>query len=121
MDEDSWSFLTLIINLFGSKRQIARRRFIQGYALIFEGIAFFVDPQNSSLLYAASPSEDESESRMNLIVSEVVRVLPTFVAEHSHLGSALVNRKLVIRMIRSYRDKQGEFVREVSLDWDMLN
>ncbi len=119
--EDSRSLIDVIVDLFTTDRHRKLRRFLRGHAILFHGISFFIDPENDSFLYAASPSEDKSDQRMNLVVAEVVRVLPEFVSSNSYLDKVLVNRKVVVRMIHSYYDNQKQFDRETILDWDLLN
>ncbi len=121
VEDDSWSWLNLVTNLFGTRRQIARRRFLNGYAIICEGISFYIDPNDATILYAASPSREHSDSCMNLIVSEVIRLAPRFAAEHGYMKSVLNGRKLRIRMIDSYRSNQSEFVREECVDLEMFD
>ncbi|GAB5403925.1 MAG: hypothetical protein Aurels2KO_21560 [Aureliella sp.] len=119
-DDASLSILDLIRYLFSSKEQRGRARFARGYVILFEGIAFFVDPQNPSVLYAASPSQDFSDKRMNLIIAEVARLAPEFMGAYPYLNSLLVGRSIVVRLIEKYGDKQAEFVREEPLDLDLL-
>ena len=57
---------------------------------------------------------------MNLIVSEVIRVLPSFLADNPEVHTHLRGRKLVVRMINSYTDKQTELRNEIVLNWDIL-
>lgn len=119
--DESWSWLSLLAGLIGTEKQGARRQFARGEMIIFEGIAFFVDPSDDSLLYAASPSAETSDVRMNLIVAEIVRLVPQFAASHEYLQAILLNRKVAVCMVNSYGDKHAEFVREVLLDLDLLS
>ncbi len=95
--------------------------FANGDAIICDGVAFFIDPEDPSVAYAASPSAEHSERRMNLIVAEVIRVLPAFLTEYPELRPQLAGRKLSIRMIDNYTDTQAVFRRELALEWDILN
>ncbi|NNE00444.1 MAG: hypothetical protein HKN47_24260 [Pirellulaceae bacterium] len=95
--------------------------FANGEAIICHGLAFFIDPDNASVLYAASPSSVHTPQRMNLVVAEAIRVLPTFLADHPKLHAQLRSRKLIVRLIDSYECKQSEYQREVALEWDILD
>lgn len=119
--EGSRSIWTMLAELFSSGEQIAKRRFIEGYAILFQGVAFFVYPKEPTVLYAASPSSVTTESRMNLIVVEVVRLLPEFLAAYPNLQDVVANRKVVVRMIGSYDRIQAEFLREVELELRLLD
>ncbi|TWU48525.1 hypothetical protein Poly51_44250 [Rubripirellula tenax] len=96
-------------------------RFIDGQAIVFCGIAFFVDPDESSRLYAASPTATNTIERMQLITSEVIRHLPHFLAEHQNLHKFLQGRKIVVRMVESYAGLQTTCLREDPIDWDILS
>ena len=63
--------------------------FAQGRATICEGIAFHLDPQDAHKAYAVSPSSDISDERLNVIVEEVVRIFPKFLAENPDLEPLL--------------------------------
>lgn len=106
--------------LFGGSHAPSRT-FADGRALICEGIAFFIDPANPSVAYAASPSEDHSSDRMNLIVSETIRVLPMFLADHPEVHEHLRERKLTVRMVDSYADARSACSRETPLEWNILD
>ncbi|TWT76753.1 hypothetical protein CA13_72510 [Planctomycetes bacterium CA13] len=90
--------------------------FAEGHAIICDGLAFFIDPDDASVLYAASPSVNTSDERMDLIVREAVRVLPIFLADYPAVLPIILGRKLIVRMIRRYQDKQAEYIRQVQLD-----
>lgn len=105
---------------FRSPPQQREPNFSAGDAIIFEGIAFFIDPNDTAIAYAASPAADHGDRSMNLIIAETIRILPSFLAEHSDLQSHLVGRKLCVRMIDSYTDDRSEFHREHLLEWDLL-
>ncbi|TWU37775.1 hypothetical protein Q31b_45640 [Novipirellula aureliae] len=61
---------------FSSKGPIVISRpapnFAGGEAIICEGIAFFVNLEEPSRLYAASPSTDTSDQRMDFILAEAI-------------------------------------------------
>jgi hypothetical protein len=95
--------------------------FADGQAFVCEGIAFFIDPANPLVAYAASPSTDHSSLRMNLIVSEAVRVLPLFLADHPEVREPLRGRKLIVRMVNSYADACSAYRCETALEWNILD
>ncbi|MGB7325986.1 MAG: hypothetical protein WBD31_14020 [Rubripirellula sp.] len=86
--------------------------FSKGDAIIYDGISFFVDPGDRKILFAASPSSDHSDQRMDLITAEVMRVLPGFLGEYPSLQRRLRGRKLMVRMIESYQSRQVDYVRQ---------
>lgn len=87
-----------------------------GDAIICDGITFFVDPDNLLDLYAASPSDDTSERRMELIIAESVRVVPLLLTDHPRLRALISRRRIVARMILRYSDSQAECIRQVTTD-----
>jgi hypothetical protein len=95
--------------------------FTQGDPIICCGIAFFIDPANATVAYAASPSAEVSEQRMNLVVSESLRALPLFLADHPELHACLRGRRLTIRLIDQYLDIPSRFQREVVLEAGFLD
>lgn len=106
---------------FGGLHPARSPVFADGGVLICEGIAFFIDPANPSVAYAASPSGDHSSDCMNLIVSEAIRVLPLFLADHPEVHEHLRGRKLTVRMVKSYEDASSEYTRETPLEWNILD
>lgn len=58
---------------------------------------------------------------MNLIVSEAIRVLPLFLADHPEVHEHLRGRKLTVRMVKSYEDASSEYTRETPLEWNILD
>lgn len=95
--------------------------FASGDAFICDGIAFFIRPDNTDLVYAASPTSVFDDQRMNLIVAEVIRVLPNFLLDYPHLHAVLRGRKLCVRMIESYTAIQSDFRREQKLEWNIID
>lgn len=95
-------------------------RFQQGDLFIVEGVAFYIDANDPTTLYAASPSETDSTERMNLIVTEAIRVLPLFLAKHPHLHRLVRGRKLKVRMIASY-ETVDSVIREQAIDRDLID
>lgn len=87
--------------------------FLGGAAIICDGIAFYIDPDNPADLYAASPSADASQKRMELIIAESVRVVPLLLVDHPRLRGPISERRIVVRMISRYTDSQAEYNRQV--------
>ena len=96
-------------------------RFLRGELVIMDGIAFYLDPNDSSLVFAASPSGTNTNERMNLIVAEVIRVLPHLLADYSSLVRILRGLKLVVRMLDGYSSSSQAVIREKVLEWDLLD
>tara|TARA_A100000171_G_scaffold35246_1_gene33766 strand:+ start:199 stop:555 length:357 start_codon:yes stop_codon:yes gene_type:complete len=96
-------------------------RFSRGGLLIVDGIAFYLDPKDTSIAFAASPSTTHTNERMNLIVAEAIRVLPMLLAESPSLTQILRGRKLVVRMLDDYSNSSNAVIREQVLDWDILS
>jgi hypothetical protein len=90
-------------------------QFHNGDALLCEGIAFFIDLNDSETLYAASPSSLATKERMDLIVNEALRILPVFLVEHRSTRDALKQRRLVVRMITTYSDLRTDRFAPVDL------
>ncbi|MCR9210141.1 MULTISPECIES: hypothetical protein [Rhodopirellula] len=96
-------------------------RLISGELVIIDGIAFYLDPDDLSVVFAASPSATNTTERMNLIVAESIRVLPLFLAESSSLTRILRGRKLIVRMLGDYSSSTHAVIREEVLEWDIIN
>lgn len=99
----------------------ASSRLLSGELVIFDGIAFYLDPDDSSAIFAASPSATNTTERMNLIVAESIRALPLFLAESSRLTRILRGRKLIVRMLDAYSSSKHAVIREEVLKWDIVN
>ena len=93
-------------------------KFTEGEAEIYEGVSYFVDPDNNAVAYAACPSVDRSDKRMRLIVSEALRLLPGFLEDFPEFRPLIQDRRLCVRMIAAYTDKQAEYQRESDLEWE---
>ncbi len=96
-------------------------RLISGELVIIDGIAFYLDPDDASVVFAASPSATNTTERMNLIVAESIRVLPLFLAESSSLTRVLRGRRLIVRMLGDYSNSTHAVIREEVLEWDIIN
>ena len=94
--------------------------FENGDALIYSGIAFFIDLDNSEVLYAASPATDRSQKRFDLVVSEAIKHLPGFLTEYPDVKPLLYGRKLQVRLIKDYATYNGEFFLEQEFEQDVL-
>ena len=87
-----------VVNWF----QAPSEKFEQGAPLIKEGIQFFVDPENQRALFAASPSAEVSQRKLDLVISEVKRVVPVLIEEYPGLRQFLGGREIYIRLIDTY-------------------
>gem|GEM_PF-7095006 len=76
--------------------------FRAGDPIIWCGVAFFVYPDEPSVLYAALPSSKVDEERMTALCNEAQRILPDFLHGHPKLHSLLRGRSMVVRMIDVY-------------------
>lgn len=94
--------------------------FSRGGLLIVDGIAFYLDPKDTSNAFAASPSANDTDERMNLIVAEAIRVLPILLAKSPSLTRILRGRKLVVRMSDEYSNSSNAVIRERVLDRDLF-
>lgn len=95
-------------------------RFLRGQALLCEGIAYFIDRKSPKVLFAASPSTDESPEQMELIVAESLRLLPVLMAQHPALRRGIWRCKLRVRMIQYYSDIPDRYVHEIEIDESRL-
>jgi len=116
--ETWWSRLRKMLR---SAPHVRKIDFASGDAIICDGIAYYINPNDTFLAYAASPSSDFSDKRMNLIVTEAIRVLPYFLADYPDLHTQLRGRKLCVRMISEYADVRSNFRREHVLEWDLID
>lgn len=100
---------------FTGVRPPAPADFAEGGVVIVEGIAFYVNPSDASVLFAASPSETTTDERMDLIVAETLRVLPIFLEQHPNLQEEVRGRTIVVRMIAAY-DSADHILRERAVE-----
>lgn len=98
-------------------RQMTRPapQFDRGEAILCEGIAFFLDPDDTETLHAATPPSLATEPRMRLVVNEVAYTLHVFLAENPHTHSCVRGRRLVVRLVESYDDLRTEIYPPVDL------
>lgn len=116
--ETWWAALTRLLHVAPATRTPV---FAGGDAVICDGIAFFIDPEDESVAYAASPSVEHGERRMNLVVSETVRVLPLFLKDHPEVHEQLRGRQLVVRLVDDYAGASSTFRRQIPLEWRILD
>lgn len=105
---------------FGLSPTSADRTSFRRYPMIHCGIAFFVEHNEDSVLYAASPSNDQSDQPMQLIVNEVEKCLPSFFAAYPLIAQRSRGRQLVVRMIESYREAPHRWLREHPMGHDAI-
>lgn len=115
------SWWTKLRGLLGPNSSTHASAFSSGDAIICCGIAYSIDPDNSSFLYASSPSAETSQERMNLIIAETIRVLPIFLADYPELHPLIRGRKLAVRMTKSYSNAKSDVLRVVELEWDIVD
>lgn len=111
-----WQIVCRLWRVLGTEAQ----QFSRGGIVIFEGIAFYVKPEDATTLYAASPSQTCTKSRMNLVVAEVIRIVPIFLAEHPNLVPLLRDRQLIVRLQSQYAGPNLQILGEEVLGWDLL-
>ena len=89
--------------------------FDRGDAVICGGIAFFVDPNDDTTLYAGSPSQDHSDQRLILIAREALQRLSDFLEENGELAAQVDCRRLVVRIVHSYDGIWSDYYRAVEV------
>ena len=119
--ESDPTWWTKLIAFFGFGSTERLTKFLAGEMVVLEGIAFYVDPNEPKLLYAASPSSEVTQQRLNLVVSEAVRMLPYFLAEHPDFTDSLRDRTLAVRLISGYCTSNLEVLAQHQLEWDILS
>ncbi|MEO1615617.1 MAG: hypothetical protein AAFV88_07205 [Planctomycetota bacterium] len=97
------------------ERYVAER-FARGHAIICNGISLFIDPNDASSLYAATPSQRVDADRMELICEEACQAVKLFASDFPRVSRFMRHRRLQIRIIESYASKQGRFVHEFGTD-----
>ena len=116
-DHDTW--WSKLRRLFASP--VGAPAFEHGGKVITDGIAFYLDVTDATRLYAASPSTVHTDARLNLVVSEAIRVFPLFLTDNPRFQAYVRGRKLSVRLIATYADDPTEFVREHVLGWDYVS
>ena len=99
----------------GLRPQIVPPNLVKGEAIIYGGIAFFVDPNDPNTLYAGSPSSDQSDEGFSLVAHEAVKYLPKFFADHRGLTPALGDRRFVVRIVNDYGGIFSDYTRAVQM------
>ncbi|TWU48992.1 hypothetical protein Poly51_48960 [Rubripirellula tenax] len=94
-----------------------------GGKVIIDGIAFYLDTVDSTRFYAASPSGIQTDERLDLVVSDAVRVFPLFLRRNPKYYQLVYGRILSVRLIGTYADKPTEYFREhvMQLDWGYVS
>ena len=90
--------------------------FSAGGKIHFSGIVYYLFPKDRSVFYAASPSNEHSVERLELIAEESLRLLPDLLSEHPGLKATLQGRRMVVRTIESYASKRSDFLCEMEVD-----
>ncbi|GAA5504565.1 hypothetical protein Rcae01_00004 [Novipirellula caenicola] len=112
------SELTRLFRRLPLVRYFAFRR---GDVVIVDGIAFYVDPKDSSRIFAASPSAKNTDDRLELVIAESIRALPCLFSRRPGLKRLVHGRIFVVRLIGSYAEARGIIIREHSLDWETVS
>lgn len=115
--EESWRsrLLGAFVSWFRQKRGRTAPQFQKGGAMVFGGIAFFIDPGDETTLYAGSPSLDRSDRRVALIAHEALKLLPDFLEENTALAVQILQRRLVVRIVHSYDGIWSDYYRAVEI------
>ena len=119
MDE-SLAVLNKLVVQYPDTPLIDEVQFRRGEMVIVDGIAFYLDPKDSSVLFAASPSAKTTDERMSLVVTESIRVLPQLFLRRPILKRLVRGRTLVVRLVGSYAETHGTVFREETLDWNTV-
>ena len=109
-----------ITRRFTRPRIKRKPRFERGEAIIHEGVAFFMDRDDPTLLHAALPSSEASADRMDRIVAEALRVLPKFLRDNPSVHPLVRGRRLAVRMIATYAELKMELFARAELGEEVL-
>ncbi|WP_345682101.1 hypothetical protein [Novipirellula caenicola] len=85
--------------------------FLRGRCLFFEGVVFFVDREDRSILHAAIALRVDDPGLVDRSCDEVIRVLEIFFRYYPDIEKGVAGRQLCIRFLRLYTDFDDE-VRE---------
>lgn len=98
----------------------AEPAFERGDAIICGGIAYFIDPDDSSVFYAGSPSQDHSDEKFALVVSEALRNLTGFLDENTTMRSLIDDRRFVVRIVSNYDGIRSQCHRSTEIPRDIV-
>ena len=82
--------------------------FLGGRPIVFEGVAYLVDPNDHSTLHAAIALRENDPSLIDRCTCEVQRLLPPFVDQFPDLKKTISQRGLLVRFINTYLDLESE-------------
>ena len=99
-----------------TQNSIRQLRFSKGHEIIVEGIAFYLEPENPQMVFGASPSTTTTSNRIELVVSEVQRILPDFMSQHCDLRYHFQTRQLAIRLIDDYESVRTKIKHEQTIE-----
>ncbi|EMI16803.1 hypothetical protein RMSM_06272 [Rhodopirellula maiorica SM1] len=85
--------------------------FLRGRCLFFEGVVFFVDRGDRTILHAAIALRSDDRELVDRSCAEVVRVLQIFFRYYPDIEKGVTGRQLCVRFLRLYTDFDDE-VRE---------
>ena len=82
--------------------------FAAGQSILFEGVAFFVDPDDPKVLHAAIALRQNEPELVQRSVREVNRLFAEFALLRSDLSDLFHGRRMEIRFLDTYRDYASE-------------
>ncbi|GAA4470681.1 hypothetical protein [Novipirellula rosea] len=85
--------------------------FLRGRCLFFEGVVFFVDREDRTLLHAAIALRADEPDLVDRNCEEVIRVFEIFCRHYPDIEKGVTGRQLCVRFLRQYTDFDDE-VRE---------
>ena len=90
------------VGIMRSVRDPSLLEFVGGCPINYDGVVFFVDPGEPTVLHAAIALRENEADLVQRCVAEVHRVLPGFFWDYSDLEKAVDQRTLVVRFIDDY-------------------
>lgn len=82
--------------------------FLGGRPIVFEGVAYLVNPNDHSTLHAAIALRENDPSLIDRCTWEVQRLLPPFVEQFPDLKKTISQCGLLVRFIDTYLDLESE-------------
>ena len=82
--------------------------FLRGRCIFFEGVVFFIDVEDRTILHAAIALRIDEPALIDRTCDEVVRVFETFCRHYPDLEKGAAGRQLCVRFLRLYTDFDDE-------------
>ncbi|WP_372720324.1 hypothetical protein [Novipirellula sp.] len=82
--------------------------FLRGRCLFFEGIVFFVDREDRTLLHAAIALRADEPDLVDRSCDEAIRVFEIFCRHYPDIEKGVAGRQLCVRFLRLYTDFDDE-------------